>query len=77
MRLCMDEINRYYETQEQYWTREVIWAVKQIQMNDETLNFKHIRNYTNLRKEDLVRSMHELRIKDENIYQIVDELCEK
>ncbi len=74
MRSCMDEINHYYETQEQYWAREIIWAVEQIRNNNEPLNYKHIRNCTNLRKEDLGRCMYELEGQDDDIYQIVYKL---
>ena len=30
----MEEIERYHETQEQYWAREIIWAVGRIQADD-------------------------------------------
>ena len=71
MRSCMDEINRYYETQEQYWAREIIWAVGRIQEKDEPLNYKHIRNYVNLKKENILNSLKELKVQNEAVYKMV------
>lgn len=52
---CKAEIEKHYETQEEYWAREVVWAVKCILREGNTLNWKHIRNLTNIRKQDLIR----------------------
>ena len=52
---CKAEIEKNYETQEEYWAREVVWAVKCILREGNTLNWKHIRNLTNIRKQDLIR----------------------
>ena len=52
MPLCLAEINLHYESQEQYWAREIMWAVDTIIKNDDTLNYKHIRDLTNLRRGD-------------------------
>ena len=71
MRSCIKEIERNYETQEHYWAREVIWAVGQIRANNETMNFIHIRKYTNMTRENLTDSLQELRDQDEEVYGIV------
>lgn len=52
--MCKAEIDKYQESQEQYWAREVVWAVKKIIREGEMLNWKHIRNLTNMRKCDLI-----------------------
>lgn len=52
---CKAEIEKHYETQEEYWAREVVWAVKCILREGNTLNWKHIRNLTNMRKRDLMK----------------------
>ena len=74
MRSCMEEINRYYETQEQYWAREIIWAVRQIRMNREPLNYKHIRNYTSLRKDNILDSLNALKEQSEEVYKMMREI---
>lgn len=51
--LCREEILKYQECQEQYWAREVIWAVNKIQQEGKPLNWKHIRVLTNMKKENL------------------------
>ena len=50
--LCKQEILKYYECQEEYWAREVVWAVQKIQSEGQPLNWKYIRNLTNLRNEN-------------------------
>lgn len=50
---CKAEIQRYYETQQEYWAREVIWAAKGVIANNEPFNWKHLRAKTNMRKRDL------------------------
>ncbi|MEE3400002.1 MAG: TniQ family protein, partial [Eubacterium sp.] len=37
MERCMAVINQYYESQEEYWAREIVWAVKMIEKNGDTL----------------------------------------
>ena len=51
--MCKAEIEKYEESQEQYWAREVVWAVNKIIREGDVLNWKHIRNLTNMRKCDL------------------------
>lgn len=52
--LCKAEIEKNYESQEQHWAREVVWAVSKIIREGQVLNWKHIRNLTNMRKCDFV-----------------------
>lgn len=53
---CKNEILKYYETQEEFWARKVEWAVEKITEEGHPLNWKHIRDLTNMRKENLVSS---------------------
>lgn len=54
MPLCKSEILKHYETQSQYWAREIIWAINQIITNNQPLNWKHIRQLINIRKTNLI-----------------------
>ena len=71
---CVAEVEKYHESQEQYWAREIIWAIEQIKKNDEPLNYKHIRNYTNMRRDNVIACLKELKMLNEDTYQ---ELYEK
>lgn len=51
---CKTEIEKYIETQEEYWAREVVWAVNKILKEDRPLNMKRIRELTNIRKKNLL-----------------------
>ncbi len=68
MKRCMEFFNQYYESQEEYWAREIVWAVYQIRNNDEPLNIKHIRNYTNIKRSDMVCSLKYIKIIDADTY---------
>lgn len=50
---CLTEIRKHEESQEQYWAREVIWAVRQIENRGDTISFRKIRELTNLRRKNL------------------------
>lgn len=54
---CRAEVLKYQETQEQYWAREIIWAVGKIQREGKPFNWKQIRVLTNMRKENLIASL--------------------
>ena len=71
---CMETMDQYHETQEQYWAREIMWAVGELQRREEPMNFKHLRNLTNLRRENIVDSLMELKKLDEDIYTTVSDL---
>lgn len=58
---CREEIEKYEEPQEEYWAREVVWAIDTIRKNGDILNWKHIRNLTNMRKKNLIACMPYLR----------------
>lgn len=50
--LCKAEVHRYHETMPQYWAREIVWAYKQIQEHKDKLNWRAIRDLTNMRRRD-------------------------
>ena len=52
--LCKAEVNRYHETMQQYWAREIVWAYNKLQDNKAKLNWKAIRNLTNIRRCDFL-----------------------
>ena len=54
---CKNEILKHYESQEEFWARKVSWAVRKIKKYGQPLNWKHIRDLTNMRKENLVSCM--------------------
>lgn len=51
--MCEQEILKYQETQEEYWSREVIWSVQYLRKNGEPLNFNRIILLTNITKDNL------------------------
>lgn len=46
---CRSEIQRYYETQEQFWAREIAWAVKTILDGGQKLSRTRVKNMTEIR----------------------------
>ncbi len=50
--LCKQQILEHYESQEEYWAREVVWAVQKILVEGQPLNWKHIRDLTNMRNDN-------------------------
>lgn len=66
---CKEEILKYYETQPQFWAREVEWAVNKICSEGKTLNLKRICALTNMRKKNIISAMPYL--KDEARYIVV------
>jgi len=49
---CLAEIQRYGESQEQYWAREVVWAARQVEDSGASLTWRKIRDLTNMRCRD-------------------------
>ncbi|MDY5231976.1 MAG: TniQ family protein, partial [Eubacteriales bacterium] len=54
---CKNEILKHYESQEEFWARKVSWAVEKITEEEQSLNWKHIRDLTNMRKQNLSSCM--------------------
>ncbi len=71
MKRCMEFFNQYYESQEEYWARELVWAVKKTERDGDSLSFSHIQDLTNLRRDNMVDSMEKLKSLDRRIYDVL------
>lgn len=49
---CLAEIRQHEESQEQYWAREVVWAVRRIEDSGSILTWRKVRDLTNLRPQN-------------------------
>ena len=49
---CKAEILKYQESQKEYWAREVVWAAEKLIREKRVVNWRHIRDLTNIRKID-------------------------
>lgn len=58
--LCLAEIQKHTESQEEYWTREILWAVRTIVTDRQSLNVTHIKKLTNLRNKNFVNCLPHL-----------------
>ena len=69
---CKEDIAKYQESQEQYWAREVVWSVNKILNEGQVLNWKHIRNLTNMKKQNFSLCLPEIKkiVSDEFYRQI-------
>ena len=76
---CMEEINKHYESQEEYWAKELIWAAKKLIAEGQPLNKKRIRMLTNINKERLCRAIPYLNkyTDDKNLFYNIKWLVEK
>ena len=57
MPLCMEEISKHIETQDEFWLRKISWARAKLKHEDQPVNWKHIRDLTNIKKIDYDRLM--------------------
>ena len=56
----MKVIEEYSETQLQYWVREILWAIKAIENEGNTVTWRRIRNLINIKKSDYLLCLAEL-----------------
>lgn len=52
MPLCKSEIEKCRLSQEELWAKKVVWVVKKIKNEGQPLNWKRIREYTNMRNQN-------------------------
>ena len=52
--LCKAEVHRYHETMQQYWAREIVWAYRKLVDSKTKLNWRAIRDLTNIRRCDFL-----------------------
>lgn len=50
MPLCMEEISKHIETQDEFWLRKISWARAKLKQENQPVNWRHIRDLTNIRK---------------------------
>lgn len=55
---CTYEIQKHYETQEEYWIREINWAVAKLKKDNKPINLTNIMKLTNIRKSDVEKLHH-------------------
>lgn len=60
--LCKKIISKYYESFEDYWARECVWAYSMLtqEMGEKTIFWKHLRDKTNLRKKNFELCLNHL-----------------
>lgn len=51
--MCKAEIEKHYETQEQYWSGELTWAANKLKRENLPVNYTRIKVLTNMRKENM------------------------
>lgn len=72
---CLKAIRRYDETQEHYWAREIIWAVRRIVDAGDKLTWRHIRNLTNLRRANFLKAIPEVeQIASSGMWKLIKEI---
>ena len=57
LQLCRAEVNRYHETMQQYWAREIVWAYNKVVENQVKLNWRAIRDFTNMKRRDFLEAL--------------------
>lgn len=72
MPLCRKEVLKHQETQEQYWAREMVWAVCKVQKEGKAPNWKQVRVLTNMRKDNALSCLSCLKeIAEPELYELV------
>lgn len=69
--MCKAEAHRYHETMPQYWAREIIWAYRKLVDSKTKLNWRAIRDLTNIRRCDFLAAQSLL------VHYADDETCAK
>ena len=65
--LCEKEILNHKETQDEFWTRKIMWGIRKIIRENLSLNLTRIEHITNIEKEDIIRcipNIEDIEIKD-------------
>lgn len=50
---CKAYIEQHTETQPEYWAREIVWAIQTIENSGDVMNWRHVRDLTNMKPNDL------------------------
>lgn len=54
---CLEEVRRCMVPREEYWAKETVWALHQLQSSGNAINWKHIRELTGMKPPALHRCM--------------------
>lgn len=69
---CMNEIEKHSETQEEFWTRKLLWAYKTTISEGKAINWTSLRNKTNLRRYNAIKcTSHLLKLSTEESLAII------
>ena len=72
---CMAAIQKNYESQEEYWAREIIWSIKLIKSEGLPINYTNIQRITNIRKTNMKQCLPYLNTEtNKDIYIVVSNL---
>lgn len=75
MPMCKAEIQRHQLSQEEYWAIEVAWAVKRLVNQGSVINWKHLRELTNMRKQNLSACLVYLdKFADSEVVEMVEDM---
>lgn len=53
--ICKAEVSKHTETQDEFWLRKISWAREVLEETNQPVNWKHIREITNMRKSEFDR----------------------
>ena len=70
---CKQNVIYNQEMMEEYWAREIAWAISKIQKENGVVNWRGIRDLTNLSKENYLRTLSYFENKNKDIYSRIRE----
>lgn len=74
---CKNEIEKYAESQEHYWAREVLWVVRKLDEEGIKLCWRRIRELTNMRTVNLCAALPEIqKMTDTAMYDRIRQIYE-
>lgn len=75
LKRCKQEVEQYTETQEEYWLRELLWAVQYLLENGKEVQWTKIRHMTNLKRSSIISCMPWIeKIENEEMKEILTRL---
>lgn len=77
LKKCMAEVDKYRDTKGEYWSRKLVWAIRQLEKNNEKLTQKQIRKYTSVKRSNVIDCLDELKSKDYHVYKVICELYKR
>lgn len=72
---CKNEIEKHFETQEHYWSREIIWSIEKLRRENINISITRLFKITNMRKADMKRCLPCLKeMVDTETYEMIENL---